>query len=132
MLLYAIPSIILFAYLHFSHCFINITAYLFISVPDTTQTDLNEVYQRVFNILFSDSDLSNPHLTGVNFILNLFFYAFLGPIFHILEDATCGKVPFMSLKRRHGVRLFTVGSFQEYLFAISFVAMCIAIVHKGL
>lgn len=130
--LYAVPALLLFAYLYFSHRFINTTAYLFAGVLNTTQADLNKIYQHVLNILFSGSDLSNPHLTDVNFILNLFFYAFLGPIFHILEDAVCGKVPLVSLKKRHGVRLFTVGSFKEYFFVISFIAICIIIVHKGL
>lgn len=134
MLLYAVPAFLFFAYLYFSHRFISATAYFFVnfSALDTTQADLNDVYQRALSILFSDSDLSNPHLTNVNFILNLFFYALLGPVFHILEDALCGKVPFMSFKKRHGVRFFNVSSFKEYLFAASFVAVCVAFLYKGL
>ena len=34
---------------------------------------------------------------------------------HILEDAVCGKVPFIFPGKRYGVKLFNVGSFTEYL-----------------
>lgn len=43
-------------------------------------------------------------------------FAILGCVLHIAEDAVCGKVPWILPKRKYGVRLFKVGSWQEYLF----------------
>lgn len=40
----------------------------------------------------------------------------VGALMHILEDAVCGKVPFLFPSKRYGIRLFTVGSFAEYFF----------------
>jgi inner membrane protein len=49
----------------------------------------------------------------------LFGFVFLGGLFHILEDAICGKVPSLNPRKRIGVRLFKVGSFGEYLVSSS-------------
>jgi len=49
----------------------------------------------------------------------------LGALLHIAEDAVCGKVPCLFPTQKIGIRLFTVGSFQEYLF----VLLCIVIVY---
>ena len=48
-------------------------------------------------------------------------YVMLGALLHILEDAICGKVPLVSLSRKIGIKLFTVGSFTEYFFSIAAV-----------
>lgn len=41
------------------------------------------------------------------------FFVF-GAILHVLEDAICGKVPFICLKHKMGIKLFYVGTIQEY------------------
>lgn len=53
-------------------------------------------------------------------------YFAIGALLHILEDATCGKVPIVTPNRKHGLKLYTVGSVAEYLFAIGIVLACYA------
>ena len=48
-------------------------------------------------------------------------FILLGALFHIAEDALCGKVPFLHPKKKVGVRLFRVGSFGEYILALVLV-----------
>ena len=50
----------------------------------------------------------------------------IGALLHIAEDAVCGKVPLVTPARKHGVKLFTVGSFREYFFALFVVLACYA------
>ena len=50
-------------------------------------------------------------------------YAMMGALLHIAEDAVCGKVPLFRLSQKLGIRLFTVGSFTEYLFSIAAVLL---------
>jgi inner membrane protein len=45
----------------------------------------------------------------------------VGALLHILEDALCGKVPFLLPSQKVGIRLFQVGSVLEYLFSIGIV-----------
>ena len=54
-------------------------------------------------------------------------WLFIGALLHIAEDAVCGKVPGIFPTQKIGIRLFTVGSFREYLFA----GFCIIIVYAG-
>ena len=54
-------------------------------------------------------------------------WLFLGALLHIAEDAVCGKVPLLFPTQKTGIRLFTVGSFREYLF----VPICIIIVYAA-
>ena len=49
----------------------------------------------------------------------------IGALLHIAEDAVCGKVPFLYPTQKAGIRLFTVGSFREYLF----VLVCIVVIY---
>lgn len=49
----------------------------------------------------------------------------IGALLHIAEDAVCGKVPFLYPTQKVGIRLFTVGSFREYLF----VLVCIVVIY---
>ena len=41
----------------------------------------------------------------------------VGALLHILEDALCGKVPFLTPAQKVGIRLFRVGSVMEYVVA---------------
>ena len=54
-------------------------------------------------------------------------WLFIGALLHIAEDAVCGKVPGIFPMQKIGIRLFTVGSFREYLFA----SFCIIVVYAG-
>ena len=54
-------------------------------------------------------------------------WLFVGALLHIAEDAVCGKVPALFPTQKIGIRLFTVGSFREYLFA----GFCIIVVYAG-
>lgn len=49
----------------------------------------------------------------------------IGALLHVAEDAVCGKVPFLYPTQKVGIRLFTVGSFREYLF----VLICIVVIY---
>ena len=51
----------------------------------------------------------------------------IGALLHIAEDAVCGKVPFLYPTQKIGIRLFTVGSFREYLF----VLVCIVVIYAA-
>lgn len=52
---------------------------------------------------------------------------FAGALFHIVEDGFCGKVPLLTPAHKIGVKLFKVGSVQEYIFAIFCVLLIYAI-----
>ena len=47
----------------------------------------------------------------------------VGALLHILEDAVCGKVPFLFPWQKVGIKLFTVGSVTEYLFSMAVVIL---------
>ena len=51
----------------------------------------------------------------------------IGALLHVAEDAVCGKVPFLYPTQKVGIRLFTVGSFCEYLFAL----VCIVVIYAA-
>ena len=48
----------------------------------------------------------------------LLFWMLAGALCHIAEDALCGKVPLLLPSQKVGIRLFTVGSFREYLIVL--------------
>lgn len=50
-------------------------------------------------------------------------YMMIGALLHIGEDALCGKVPLLHPSHKVGLKLFTVGSVTEYLFAIALVLL---------
>lgn len=62
----------------------------------------------------------NKKLAGENFtsMAMIGIYVMVGALLHILEDAVCGKVPLIYLTKKVGIKLFNVGSFREYFFAI--------------
>ncbi len=71
-----------------------------------------------------DSISFTPLMSGSTFFAVL-TWIFGGALCHIAEDAVCGKVPLLYPTQKVGIRLFTVGSFREYLFA----SFCIIIVY---
>lgn len=52
-------------------------------------------------------------------------YFSLGALFHIAEDAICGKVPGVTMQERVGVKLFYVGSAQEYGIVLVVVSLVV-------
>ena len=65
-------------------------------------------------------------------ILNLLIYALVGALLHIVEDGICGKVPIFFPRRKHGIKLFKVGSWQEYFFAALIICACLLFRFKDL
>jgi inner membrane protein len=63
-------------------------------------------------------------LSSLTDMLTIGTYLCLGALLHIAEDALCGKVPFITPWQKIGVKLFSVGSVTEYLFAIVLVLVC--------
>ncbi len=72
---------------------------------------------------------------GVNFyfknpiaeiLCNLLSYILIGALLHIAEDGICGKVPIFSTKKKHGLKLFKVGSTGEYFWTFLIVTACVA------
>lgn len=59
-------------------------------------------------------------------ILNIVSYILIGALLHIVEDGLCGKVPIFSTKKKHGLKLFKVGSWQENLFTALIICVCVA------
>ena len=59
-------------------------------------------------------------------ICNLFSYVLIGALLHIAEDGICGKVPILSTKKKHGLKLFKVGSIGEYICTGLIVCACVA------
>jgi len=78
---------------------------------------------------FAINYFQNPH---VELILNLVTYALFGALLHIIEDAICGKVPVFTPHRKHGIKLFKVGSWQEYFFAALIIGGCLLFRFKDL
>lgn len=64
-------------------------------------------------------------------ILNLFSYVIIGALLHIAEDGICGKVPILSTKKKHGLKLFKVGSTGEYICTWLIVFGCVAFSFSG-
>mgnify|MGYP007069849694 CR=1 FL=1 len=72
---------------------------------------------------------------GVNFyfqnpiagiICNIVSYILIGALLHIAEDGICGKIPIFSTKKKHGLKLFKVGSWQENFFTLLIICVCVA------
>ncbi|MGC8766965.1 MAG: metal-dependent hydrolase [Brevinematia bacterium] len=64
------------------------------------------------------------YIEGIKVLSKFLFWFFVGGFFHILEDAITGKVPLINpTKKTFGVRLFPVGSMQEYLLTLAIIAV---------
>ena len=59
------------------------------------------------------------------FALNLLTYALVGALLHIAEDGICGKVPIFTPHKKHGIKLFKVGSWREYFVAALIIGICL-------
>lgn len=64
-------------------------------------------------------------------ILNIASYILIGALLHIAEDALCGKVPILSTKKKHGLKLFKVGSWRENIFTALIICASVAYSFRG-
>ena len=58
--------------------------------------------------------------------LDVLMYVLIGALLHIVEDGICGKVPIFTPHSKHGLKLFTVGSWKEYVFSTIVILICLA------
>ncbi len=71
---------------------------------------------------FAKNYYPNPTL-GI--FLNVLTYVLIGALLHIAEDGICGKVPIFKPRKKYGVKLFKVGSWQEYFFVTLIICGCL-------
>lgn len=82
-------------------------------------------------LLFSQADELAPLGPALGEIKRVGFFLAVGALFHIGEDALCGKVPFILPTQKIGVKLFKVGTVMEYVVAILLVALFYALGAEG-
>ncbi len=64
------------------------------------------------------------YIEGIKVLSRVLFWFFVGGFLHVLEDAITGKVPLINpTKKTWGIRLFPVGSLQEYLLTLAIIAV---------
>ena len=78
------------------------------------------LYLLIFFALIQFFNIENVQtaISNKSHPLRLIFSILFGIICHIAEDALCGKVPTITPNIKRGVRLFKVGSLQEYIVVI--------------
>lgn len=59
--------------------------------------------------------------------INAIRYICVGCLLHIAEDGICGKVPIFFPKKKHGIKLFKVGSTGETIAVGFIIFLCIVI-----
>ncbi len=77
----------------------------------------------IFALLAAKFFLPNPTLA---ILLNVLIYVLIGALLHIAEDALCGKVPVFRPRKKYGLKLFKVGSWQEYFCVALIIGGCVA------
>lgn len=70
-------------------------------------TNINSIFHYLHSNTIKYFIINNTVLLGLFFLI--------GCLFHILEDGITGKVPGLHIRKKIGVRLFKVGSIQEYI-----------------
>ena len=73
-------------------------------------------------LMFASDSFKDP---TVSLIADMGIYVLIGALLHIAEDGICGRVPILTPKSKHGIKLFQVGSFSEYVFSILIIVICI-------
>ena len=81
------------------------------------------IYLALIGLLMFASDyIKDPTFS---LIAEMGIYVLIGSLLHIAEDGICGRVPILTPRNKHGIKLFTVGSAGEYIFSILIIAVCI-------
>ena len=73
-------------------------------------------------LMFASDSVKDP---TVSLIAQMGIYVLIGALLHIAEDGICGRVPILTPKSKHGIKLFQVGSIGEYIVAAMIIAVCI-------
>ena len=81
------------------------------------------LYLMLIGLLMFASDYFND--PTISLAAEVIKYVLIGSLLHIVEDGVCGRVPVLTPTSKHGIKLFTVGSIGEYLFAALVVFVCI-------
>lgn len=86
------------------------------------------IYLALIGLLLLAKDYSQT--LNLNFItttpfIDVIIFALIGALLHIVEDSICGKVPIFTPTSKHGIKLFTVGSWKEYCFSAVIVLICL-------
>ena len=86
-------------------------------------------YPPIYIALIAAAQVAKDYYTEptLTFILNLLTYALVGALLHIVEDGICGKVPIFKPRKKYGIKLFKVGSWQEYFFAVLIILICLIV-----
>lgn len=66
----------------------------------------------------------------INNVALVGLFLLIGCLFHIIEDGITGKIPGLHIRDKIGVRLFKVGSIQEYMAVVVvllFVYLCMKV-----
>jgi len=61
----------------------------------------------------------------ISIAADICIYILVGALLHIAEDGVCGKIPIFTPHKKHGLKLFKVGSWGEYLFAFVIILICL-------
>ena len=81
------------------------------------------IYLALIALLMFASDSVNN--STISLITEMGIYVLIGSLLHIAEDGICGRVPILTPKRKHGIKLFKVGSVGEYVVSMLIIAICI-------
>lgn len=82
-------------------------------------------YPLIYLALIGAVHFAKDYFPDATLALNLATGALIGALLHIAEDALCGKVPVFTPHRKHGLKLFKVGSWREYFVAALIIAACL-------
>lgn len=84
-------------------------------------------YPPIYFLLIAAAQFAKDFYSDLtaDIILNLITYALVGALLHIAEDGICGKVPIFFPKKKHGIKLFKVGSFGEYFCSALIIFVCL-------
>ena len=90
-------------------------------------------YPPLYFLLLAFAQVAKIYLQSpiAEIFLNLISYVLIGALLHIAEDGICGKVPILSTQKKHGLKLFKVGSFGEYICTGLIVLGCVAFSFSG-
>lgn len=66
-----------------------------------------------------------PESTLILFAVYAVQWLSIGSLMHIVEDFFCGKIPGVTVSHRIGIRIFSVGSAQEFYLSMIAVLVCI-------
>ena len=88
------------------------------------------IYLALIGLIFFAKDylrlLDATFTPTATLALDVLTYVLIGALLHIVEDGLCGKVPIFAPHSKHGLKLFTVGSWREYVFSTIVILICLA------